>query len=35
MQADLSVGADFDRYPVNTKKEWEVLLTAIDQAPDV
>jgi len=30
--ADLRVGADFDRYPVNTKKEWEVLLTAIDRA---
>jgi hypothetical protein len=30
--ADLRVGADFDRYPVNTKKEWKVLLTAIDRA---
>jgi hypothetical protein len=30
--ADLSLGADFARYPVNTKKEWRVLLTAIDQA---
>ena len=30
--ADLSVAADFTRYPVNTKKEWRVLLTAIDHA---
>jgi hypothetical protein len=30
--ADLSVGADFDRYPVNTKTEWKILLTAIDRA---
>jgi hypothetical protein len=30
MYADLSVGAAFDRYPVNTKKEWKVLLSAID-----
>ena len=30
--ADLSLGADFARYPVNRKKEWGVLLTAIDQA---
>jgi hypothetical protein len=30
--ADLSMGADFDRYPVNTKKEWKVLLLAIDRA---
>jgi hypothetical protein len=30
--ADLSAGADFARYPVNTKKEWRVLLKAIDQA---
>jgi hypothetical protein len=30
--ADLSLGADFARYPVNTKKEWRVLITAIDQA---
>jgi hypothetical protein len=29
--ADLRMGADFDRYPVNTKKEWKVLLTAIDR----
>jgi hypothetical protein len=33
--ADLSVGADFDRYPVNTKKEWKVLLTAVDRALEV
>jgi hypothetical protein len=32
--ADLSVGADFDRYPVNTKEEWKVLLTAIDRVLD-
>jgi hypothetical protein len=30
--ADLSLGADFARYPVNTKKQWRVLLTAIDRA---
>jgi hypothetical protein len=30
--ADLSVAADFERYPVNTKKEWKVLLAAIDRA---
>jgi hypothetical protein len=30
--ADLSVGTDFDRYPVNTKKQWKTLLTAIDRA---
>jgi hypothetical protein len=30
--ADLREGADFDRYAVNTKKEWKVLLTAIDRA---
>lgn len=30
--ADLSTGADFDRYPVNTRHEWEVLLLAIDRA---
>jgi hypothetical protein len=30
--ADLSLGAEFARYPVNTKKEWRVLLTAIDHA---
>jgi hypothetical protein len=32
--ADLSVGADFDRYPVNTKQEWRVLLKAIDRELD-
>jgi hypothetical protein len=26
--ADLSVGSDFERYPVNTWHEWEVLLSA-------
>lgn len=30
--ADLSTGADFDRYPVNTRQEWKVLLAAIDRA---
>jgi hypothetical protein len=30
--ADLSAGADFDRYPVNTKQEWKALLKAIDRA---
>ena len=30
--ADLSVGADFARYPVNTRQEWNVLLSAIDRA---
>lgn len=30
--ADLRAGADFVRYPVNTKKEWNVLLAAIDRA---
>ena len=30
--ADLRVGTDFDRYPVNTKKEWKAMLTAIDRA---
>jgi hypothetical protein len=30
--ADLSAGANFDRYPVNTRQEWDVLLAAIDQA---
>ena len=29
--ADLSAGADFDRYPVNTKQEWKALLKAIDR----
>jgi hypothetical protein len=30
--ADLRVGADFDRYPVNTKKDWKALLMAVDRA---
>ena len=30
--ADLNAGADFDRYPVNTKREWSALLQAIDRA---
>lgn len=30
--ADLSEGADFSRYPVNTSKERAKLLKAIDQA---
>jgi hypothetical protein len=30
--ADLSTGADFDRYRVNTRPEWNVLLAAIDRA---
>ena len=30
--ADLRMGADFERYPVNTQKEWKTLLTAIDRA---
>ncbi len=30
--ADLRVGADFDRYPVNTKREWKELLRAMDRA---
>jgi hypothetical protein len=30
--ADLGVGADFDRYPVNRPHEWRVLLSAIDRA---
>jgi hypothetical protein len=29
--ADLSVGSDFDRYPVNTRTEWNALLSAIDR----
>ncbi len=32
MFADLSVGSEFDRYPVNSKSEWKALLSAIDQA---
>ena len=30
--ADLSAGTDFDRYPVNTRQEWNILLAAIDRA---
>ena len=30
--ADLRVGKDFGRCPVNFKKEWTVLLSAIDRA---
>jgi hypothetical protein len=30
--ADLNVGADFERYPVNSPQEWKVLLKAIDRA---
>jgi hypothetical protein len=30
--ADLRVGAEFSRYPVNTPAERQVLLTAIDRA---
>jgi hypothetical protein len=30
--ADLSEGTDFDRYPVNTRQEWNILLAAIDRA---
>jgi hypothetical protein len=30
--ADLSVGDDFRRYPVNTTKQRQALLTAIDRA---
>lgn len=30
--ADLSVGSDFERYPVNSRQEWEALLSAIDRA---
>ena len=29
---DLRVGTHFDRYPVNTRGEWRVLLSAIDRA---
>jgi hypothetical protein len=34
MFADLSVGSDFDRYPVNNQQEWQALLAAIDRALD-
>jgi hypothetical protein len=30
--ADVGFGDDFERYPVNTKKEWKALLSAIDRA---
>jgi hypothetical protein len=30
--ADLRVGAEFGRYPVNTLEEWNLLLAAIDRA---
>jgi len=30
--ADLSAGAGFDRYPVNSRRDWQVLLSAIDRA---
>jgi hypothetical protein len=29
--ADVSVGGDFKRLPVNTKKDWKALLTFVDQ----
>jgi hypothetical protein len=29
--ADLTVGKDFERYPVNTLHEWDILLAAIDR----
>ncbi len=29
--ADVSAGVDFDRYPVNTPQQWNVLLAAIDR----
>jgi hypothetical protein len=32
LYADLGSGADFDRYPVNTEREWKELLAAIDRA---
>ena len=32
MFADLSVGADTDRYPVNTKQERALFLSALDRA---
>ena len=31
MYADLSMGARFERFPVNTGKQWKVLLRAIDR----
>lgn len=32
MYADISVGDRFQRYPVNNKKQWKVLLLAIDRS---
>jgi hypothetical protein len=32
--ADLGAGADFERYPVNTKKDCKALLQAINRALD-
>jgi hypothetical protein len=32
--ADLDAGSDFDRYPVNTERERQELLLAIDRALD-
>ena len=30
--ADLAVGSDFCRYPVNTREHWNTLLSAVDRA---
>ncbi len=30
--ADLAVGSDFCRYPVNTREDWNKLLSAVDRA---
>ena len=30
--ADLNAGTNFDRYPVNSEREWAALLLAIDRA---
>ena len=32
MFADLGSGAEFDRFPVNTKQEWKAFLSALDRA---
>lgn len=32
MFADLRVGADFERFPVNGGPDWDALLSAIDRA---
>jgi hypothetical protein len=32
LSADLRTGDGFDRYPVNTRREWQRLLSAIDLA---